>query len=231
MVVASTNAFSKEMAIRKRIANIYNKREENFPSLREYNDYLEEVEDMIFNLIEGIDVPAFEAKIAQYQRENAEQIMIAQARKAEEYAAALAASKGQPAQSDGDRELKVHRICRENDGVGGGEYFGISCSGEIYKTGSWMSFKGRIRRIFFARLASRGAILTSENLKKRNITYLGGVICVNVRAKKLIIFWCIVRWCQWVMPCIAVLADVGVEDKGHGGCFISSYVSCLEGEK
>uniref|UniRef100_A0A0V0HSA5 Putative CDK-activating kinase assembly factor MAT1-like n=1 Tax=Solanum chacoense TaxID=4108 RepID=A0A0V0HSA5_SOLCH len=102
MVVASTNAFSKEMAIRKRIANIYNKREENFPSLREYNDYLEEVEDMIFNLIEGIDVPAFEAKIAQYQRENAEQIMIAQARKAEEYAAALAASKGQPAQSDGD---------------------------------------------------------------------------------------------------------------------------------
>lgn len=35
----------------------------------------------VFNLIEGIDVPAFEAKIAQYQRENAEQIMIAQARK------------------------------------------------------------------------------------------------------------------------------------------------------
>ncbi|CAN4081161.1 unnamed protein product [Withania somnifera] len=76
------NAFSKEMSIRKRIANIYNKREENFPSLREYNDYLEEVEDMIFNLIEGIDVPAIEARIAQYQRENAEQIMIAQARKA-----------------------------------------------------------------------------------------------------------------------------------------------------
>lgn len=33
------------------------------------------------NLIEGIDVPAIEAKIAQYQSENAEQIMIAQARK------------------------------------------------------------------------------------------------------------------------------------------------------
>nr|XP_009764761.1 PREDICTED: CDK-activating kinase assembly factor MAT1 [Nicotiana sylvestris] len=104
MVVASgtNNAFGKEMAIRKRIASIFNKREEDFPSLREYNDYLEEVEDMIFNLIEGIDVPAIEAKIAQYQRENAEQIMIAQARKAEEYAAALAASKGQPTQPDGD---------------------------------------------------------------------------------------------------------------------------------
>lgn len=107
MVVASgtNNAFGKEMAIRKRIASIFNKREEDFPSLREYNDYLEEVEDMIFNLIEGIDVPAIEAKIAQYQRENAEQIMIAQARKAEEYAAALAASKGQPTQPDGDAAL------------------------------------------------------------------------------------------------------------------------------
>ena len=33
------------------------------------------------NLIEGIDVPAIEAKIAQYQKENAEQIMNAQAHK------------------------------------------------------------------------------------------------------------------------------------------------------
>ncbi|KAH6759369.1 cyclin-dependent activating kinase assembly factor-related / CDK-activating kinase assembly factor-like protein [Perilla frutescens var. frutescens] len=103
MVMASgTNAFAKEMNIRKRIANIYNKREEDFPSLREYNDYLEEVEDMIINLVEGIDVPAIEARIAEYQRENAEQIMNAQARKAEEYAAALAASKGQIQQTGVD---------------------------------------------------------------------------------------------------------------------------------
>ncbi|KAK4391235.1 hypothetical protein Sango_2186800 [Sesamum angolense] len=74
--------------------NRYNKREEDFPSLREYNDYLEEVEDM--------NVPAIEARIAQYQRENAEQIMNAQARKAEEYAAALAASKGQLQQTGAD---------------------------------------------------------------------------------------------------------------------------------
>ncbi|KAJ0772780.1 putative cdk-activating kinase assembly factor MAT1, centre [Helianthus annuus] len=73
----------------------FNKRVEDFPSLRDYNDYLEEVEDMI-------DVPAIEARIGQYQRENAEQIMNAQARKAEEFAAALAASKGQPVQTDVD---------------------------------------------------------------------------------------------------------------------------------
>lgn len=102
MVVSSSNPQNREMAIRKRIASIFNKREEDFPSLKEYNDYLEEVEDMTFDLIEGINVPAIEAKIAQYQEENAEQIMINRARKAEELAAAMAASKGNPSQTDND---------------------------------------------------------------------------------------------------------------------------------
>ncbi|XP_008802056.1 uncharacterized protein LOC103716008 [Phoenix dactylifera] len=103
MVVASgsnSNSWAKEMVIRRRIANIYNKREEDFPSLREYNDYLEEVEDMTYNLIEGIDVAAIEAKIAKYQEENAEQIINSRARKAEELAAALRANKGNSVQAD-----------------------------------------------------------------------------------------------------------------------------------
>ncbi|KAJ4845809.1 hypothetical protein Tsubulata_008215 [Turnera subulata] len=100
MVVSSTNPHQKEIAIRKRISNIFNKREEDFPSLREYNDYLEEVEDMIFNLVEGLNVPAIEERIRQYEQENAEQITINRARKAEELIAALAASKGLPAQNN-----------------------------------------------------------------------------------------------------------------------------------
>ncbi|KAL8133299.1 uncharacterized protein LOC141712468 [Apium graveolens] len=102
VVAAGSTTFAKEMAIRKRISNIFNKREEDFSSRREYNDYLEEVEDMIVNMVEGVDVPAIEARISQYQKENSEQIMNAQARKAEEYAAALAASKGQPVHTDFD---------------------------------------------------------------------------------------------------------------------------------
>ncbi|KAL0013476.1 hypothetical protein SO802_000545 [Lithocarpus litseifolius] len=101
MVVSSSNPHSKEISIRRRIASIFNKREEDFSSLKEYNDYLEEVEDMTFNLIEGIDVPAIEAKIAEYEKENHDQIMINRARKAEELAAAQVASKG-PAQNDSD---------------------------------------------------------------------------------------------------------------------------------
>uniref|UniRef100_A0A0D6R4C4 MAT1 centre domain-containing protein n=1 Tax=Araucaria cunninghamii TaxID=56994 RepID=A0A0D6R4C4_ARACU len=98
MVVGSAgNSFSKEVSIRRRIANIFNKREEDFPSLREYNDYLEEVEDMTFKLVEGIDVPAIEAKIAKYQEENAEQIINNRARKAEEVARSLKEHQEQPA--------------------------------------------------------------------------------------------------------------------------------------
>ncbi|KAJ8617366.1 hypothetical protein MRB53_013552 [Persea americana] len=101
MVVASgTNTHAKEMAIRKWVANIFNKREDDFPSLKDYNDNLEGVEDMPFNLVEGIDVAAIEAKIANYQEENAEQIINAQARKAEELAAALKAGKGNPVQAE-----------------------------------------------------------------------------------------------------------------------------------
>ncbi|KAH9607535.1 hypothetical protein KSS87_017465 [Heliosperma pusillum] len=95
MVVASSgNSFNKEISIRRRITSIFNKREDDFPSLTEYNDYLEEVEDMTWNLIEGRDVVAIEAKIAKYEEENKEQI-------AEERAAAAAAFRG-PAFGDTD---------------------------------------------------------------------------------------------------------------------------------
>lgn len=80
---------NKDLAIRRRILNIYNKRPEDFPTLRAYNDYLEGVEDMIFNLIDGVDVQAIEEKVKLYQEENADQIIASNARKAEERSAAL----------------------------------------------------------------------------------------------------------------------------------------------
>ncbi|XP_027923639.1 uncharacterized protein LOC114181394 [Vigna unguiculata] len=134
MVVSSTNPHSKEIAIRRRISSIFNKREDDFPSLREYNDYLEEVEDMTFNLIEGIDVSAIEEKIAKYQEENAEQIMINRARKAEELAAALAASKGQPAVTDNDAATNQN----SQTGFGGiaqGQYAPTFAGGQPRPTG------------------------------------------------------------------------------------------------
>ncbi|KAL3288417.1 hypothetical protein HHI36_002863 [Cryptolaemus montrouzieri] len=46
----------KEVDIRKRVLRDFNKKEEDFNSLREYNDYLEEVETIIYNLCNNIDV-------------------------------------------------------------------------------------------------------------------------------------------------------------------------------
>ncbi|GBE82375.1 RNA polymerase II transcription factor B subunit 3 [Sparassis crispa] len=61
----------KEVAVRRRIAKEFNKRREDFPDVRSYNDYLEEVEDIAFNLINDIDIPQTEARIAAYRIENA----------------------------------------------------------------------------------------------------------------------------------------------------------------
>ncbi|XP_019624770.1 PREDICTED: CDK-activating kinase assembly factor MAT1-like [Branchiostoma belcheri] len=60
----------KEVDIRKRILKIYNRQEEEFTSLREYNDYLEEVETIIFNLSNNIDVDLTKKKVEEYQKSN-----------------------------------------------------------------------------------------------------------------------------------------------------------------
>lgn len=64
----------KEVNIRKRILRDFNKREEDFATLREYNDYLEEIETIIYNLANNIDVVETNKRIEQYKRDNKEQI-------------------------------------------------------------------------------------------------------------------------------------------------------------
>ncbi|MCJ1354812.1 MAG: TFIIH/NER complex subunit [Icmadophila ericetorum] len=64
----------REVDIRRRIAAVFNRREEEFTDLLSYNNYLEEVETLTFNLIEGIDVPATEAKLRAYAEQNARTI-------------------------------------------------------------------------------------------------------------------------------------------------------------
>nr|CAD7569085.1 unnamed protein product [Timema californicum] len=64
----------KEVDIRKRVLRDFNKKEDDFDSLREYNDYLEEVESIIFNLTNDIEVIGTNKKIEQYKKENKEVI-------------------------------------------------------------------------------------------------------------------------------------------------------------
>lgn len=60
----------REVDIRKKIVKIYNKRCEDFDSLRSYNDYLEEVETIIFNLANKTSVEETKKKVELYKREN-----------------------------------------------------------------------------------------------------------------------------------------------------------------
>ena len=53
----------KEVDIRRRILKDFNKQEEDFESLRDYNDHLEMVEDIIINLTNNLDILETNKKI------------------------------------------------------------------------------------------------------------------------------------------------------------------------
>ena len=61
----------KECNIRKKVARCLNKREEDFENLHSYNDYLEQVEMIIFNLVNDIDVDRTWAQLETHRKENA----------------------------------------------------------------------------------------------------------------------------------------------------------------
>ncbi|KIJ60629.1 hypothetical protein HYDPIDRAFT_116926 [Hydnomerulius pinastri MD-312] len=101
----------KEVAVRRRIAKEFNKRREDFPDLRLYNDYLEEVEDITFNLINEIDIPETEARIEAHRRENAALIEL-NVRRDEQYAQAL---REQEEQERSEREQRALEARREDE--------------------------------------------------------------------------------------------------------------------
>ncbi|KAK4692472.1 CDK-activating kinase assembly factor MAT1, partial [Lecanoromycetidae sp. Uapishka_2] len=88
----------KEVDIRRRVAAIFNRRENEFETLLDYNNYLEETENLTFNLLNNIDVARTEATLADYARQNAQIISQNKSLSAQESAsteAQLAAQKEQ----------------------------------------------------------------------------------------------------------------------------------------
>ncbi len=64
----------REVDIRRRVAGVFNRREEEFESLRAWNNYLEEVENLTWNLLQGVDVKETEKKLDAYKRQNEAEI-------------------------------------------------------------------------------------------------------------------------------------------------------------
>lgn len=79
------NSFvEKEVDIRRKILKDFNKKEEDFSALNEYNDYLEEIENIVFNLTNDIDVEETKKKVEQYKKENKEAIAKNKTRKSKD---------------------------------------------------------------------------------------------------------------------------------------------------
>mmetsp|Transcript_14096 Transcript_14096/g.23329 ORF Transcript_14096/g.23329 Transcript_14096/m.23329 type:complete len:331 (-) Transcript_14096:30-1022(-) len=75
---------SSETTIRKRILKEFNRTRGDFPTLDEYNDYLEMVEDIIYNLANGTDTERMNQLIAKNRMENHELIIRNQTKRAED---------------------------------------------------------------------------------------------------------------------------------------------------
>jgi len=75
----------KDTSWRRRVLKVFNKAEKDFAALREYNDYLEHVENMIYSIVnEEPDVEECKAKIKEYEQQHKAEIVIRQSQRADE---------------------------------------------------------------------------------------------------------------------------------------------------
>jgi len=75
----------KDTSWRRRVTKVFNKVETDFPSLLVYNNYLEEVEDVIFAIVnEEPNAEEMKAKVKAYEEAHKSQIVIRQSQRADE---------------------------------------------------------------------------------------------------------------------------------------------------
>lgn len=66
----------REVDIRKRVAAVFNNTQDDFETLRDYNNYLQDVEDLTFSLVYGEDDDRMEAeaKLVEYEQQHKAEI-------------------------------------------------------------------------------------------------------------------------------------------------------------
>lgn len=75
----------KDTSWRRRVLKVFNKTEKDFASLLEYNNYLEQVEDIIYSIVhEQADAEECKAKVKEYEASNKADIVIRQSLRADE---------------------------------------------------------------------------------------------------------------------------------------------------
>jgi hypothetical protein len=111
-------SLSKELQVRHRILAIYNKELEDFDDKAAYDDYLEEREDIMFNLSQGIDVAAMEAAVRAYQEREGESIGRNEARRLGRVLKEEAAAEAEEGRGRGREDGVAGQVPVEMVGVG-----------------------------------------------------------------------------------------------------------------
>ncbi|KAH8829575.1 CDK-activating kinase assembly factor MAT1-domain-containing protein [Flagelloscypha sp. PMI_526] len=101
----------KEVAVRRVLARDFNKTRDDFDDLDSYNKYLEEVEDIAWNMIHDIDREATKKRIEDYKAANAV-IIAANIKREAEYAQAL---KDQEDHARKEREFRAEELRKQED--------------------------------------------------------------------------------------------------------------------
>jgi CDK-activating kinase assembly factor MAT1 len=75
----------KDTSWRRRVLKVFNKTPQDFPSLLEFNNYLEEVEDMIYSIVnEQPEAEEFKLRVKEYEQKHKAEIVIRQSQRADE---------------------------------------------------------------------------------------------------------------------------------------------------
>ncbi|KAL4899726.1 hypothetical protein BDW74DRAFT_162896 [Aspergillus multicolor] len=113
----------REVDIRRRVMTVLNRREEEFDSKLDWDNFLEQREEIIFNLVNRIDVAKTEADLQSYASENMRSIRANQALEAKEVSSfqerqnheqELARLRRQAAKEEYENERKELMAGREN---------------------------------------------------------------------------------------------------------------------
>ncbi|ODQ47995.1 hypothetical protein PICMEDRAFT_15852 [Pichia membranifaciens NRRL Y-2026] len=75
----------RECDIRRRVLSVYNKKEGDFQTPEMYDKYLEEIEDIVYKLLNRLDIEETEERLRQYSIENKQSIELNNARREQEY--------------------------------------------------------------------------------------------------------------------------------------------------
>ena len=169
----------REVDIRKRVAAVFNRREDEFEGLRAWNDYLNEVEDITFNLIQGIDLEEtnrrFDAYSKAHETEIVENASLARQERTS-FAAMQKAEKGQTRQrreAARQEEVEERREVEENRRDMLNRLESGQDADAVAKQGQQVTLKKRMDRQAAAERQRQLHAASTSNTNNKNIAIKG----------------------------------------------------------